>query len=82
MTRPHGGGRGSAACILYTSDAADEGSSVDLGGRRITKKKEELNIHTCKDRQYSKQPMTTKPTLTYTTTTHLNTESSQMQTAT
>ena len=26
-------------CILYTSDAADERSSVDLGGRRIIKKK-------------------------------------------
>ena len=33
---------GSAAtsdpCLLYTSDAADERSSVDLGGRRIIKK--------------------------------------------
>ena len=29
----------SAACLLYTSDAADERSSVDLGGRRIIKKK-------------------------------------------
>ena len=29
-------GRG---CLLYTSDAADERSSVDLGGRRIIKKK-------------------------------------------
>ena len=31
------------ACLLYTSDAADERSSVDLGGRRIIKKKN--NIH-------------------------------------
>ena len=31
------------ACLLYTSDAADERSSVDLGGRRIIKKK---NAHT------------------------------------
>ena len=37
-------------CLLYTSDAADERSSVDLGGRRIIKKKNnetnvaELNI--------------------------------------
>ena len=31
------------ACLLYTSDAADERSSVDLGGRRIIKKK---NKHT------------------------------------
>ena len=37
-----GGGGGSiryGACLLYTSDAADERSSVDLGGRRIIKKK-------------------------------------------
>ena len=26
-------------CLLYTSDAADERSSQDLGGRRIIKKK-------------------------------------------
>ena len=38
-------GRGSwwpapcSRCLLYTSDAADERSSVDLGGRRIIKKK-------------------------------------------
>ena len=29
----------SRGCLLYTSDAADERSSVDLGGRRIIKKK-------------------------------------------
>ena len=29
----------SKRCLLYTSDAADERSSVDLGGRRIIKKK-------------------------------------------
>ena len=29
----------SCRCLLYTSDAADERSSVDLGGRRIIKKK-------------------------------------------
>src|SRR5678815_2104723 len=29
----------SPSCLLYTSDAADERSSVDLGGRRIIKKK-------------------------------------------
>eukprot|EP00656_Telonema_subtile_P023613 TRINITY_DN2513_c0_g1_i1.p1 TRINITY_DN2513_c0_g1~~TRINITY_DN2513_c0_g1_i1.p1 ORF type:complete len:221 (-),score=10.69 TRINITY_DN2513_c0_g1_i1:15-677(-) len=28
-------------CLLYTSDAADEEDSVDLGGRRIIKKKKE-----------------------------------------
>ena len=30
------------ACLLYTSDAADERSSVDLGGRRIIKKKKNV----------------------------------------
>ena len=29
-------------CLLYTSDAADERSSVDLGGRRIIKKKTKI----------------------------------------
>ena len=29
-------------CLLYTSDAADERSSVDLGGRRIIKKKKNI----------------------------------------
>ena len=29
----------SMSCLLYTSDAADERSSVDLGGRRIIKNK-------------------------------------------
>ena len=29
------------ACLLYTSDAADERSSVDLGGRRIIEKKKQ-----------------------------------------
>ena len=31
-------------CLLYTSDAADERSSVDLGGRRIIKKKTKSHI--------------------------------------
>ena len=31
-------------CLLYTSDAADERSSVDLGGRRIIKKKKTVDI--------------------------------------
>ena len=30
------------SCLLYTSDAADERSSVDLGGRRIIKKKKQI----------------------------------------
>src|SRR5665648_1231790 len=29
------------SCLLYTSDAADEEDSVDLGGRRIIKKKKQ-----------------------------------------
>ena len=44
-------------CLLYTSDAADERSSVDLGGRRIFKKKNttqqpyhyQLEKHTTRD---------------------------------
>ena len=34
----------SSPCLLYTSDAADERSSVDLGGRRIIKKKNSDDI--------------------------------------
>ena len=33
------------ACLLYTSDAADERSSVDLGGRRIITKKKKTHIY-------------------------------------
>ena len=33
---------GAFGCLLYTSDAADERSSVDLGGRRIIKKKKRV----------------------------------------
>ena len=40
------------ACLLYTSDAADERSSVDLGGRRIIKKK---NNRKKRYAQYQKQ---------------------------
>ena len=36
---PRTGGR-----LLYTSDAADERSSGDLGGRRIIKKKKHIHI--------------------------------------
>ena len=31
------------SCLLYTSDAADDLPCVDLGGRRITKKKKHNN---------------------------------------
>ena len=41
-------------CLLYTSDAADERSSVDLGGRRIIKKKKnDQNISTPSNNQYA-----------------------------
>ena len=33
------------SCLLYTSDAADEEDSVDLGGRRIIKKNNEWGIN-------------------------------------
>ena len=33
-----GQGDRDSGCLLYTSDAADEDRSVDLGGRRIIKK--------------------------------------------
>ena len=36
-----------APCLLYTSDAADERSSVDLGGRRIIKKNSEMMYRRC-----------------------------------
>ncbi len=32
-----------ASCLLYTSDAADDLIGVDLGGRRILKKKNTIN---------------------------------------
>ena len=34
-------------CLLYTSDAADERSSVDLGGRSIIKKKKYATTKCC-----------------------------------
>ena len=35
-------GSNRSSCLLYTSDAADERSSVDLGGSRIIKKKKTI----------------------------------------
>ena len=53
------------SCLLYTSDAADERSSVDLGGRRIIKKKKIITLslqtisnikrHNIYNTHYSKQ---------------------------
>mgnify|MGYP003381529239 CR=1 FL=1 len=46
-------------CLLYTSDAADERSSVDLGGRRIIKKKKieagDMQTRTAAAAQHSDQ---------------------------
>ena len=46
---------GASTCLLYTSDAADERSSVDLGGRRIIKKKkqshDQVNLTHCNARR-------------------------------
>ena len=39
------------SCLLYTSDAADERSSVDLGGRRIIKKKTNITTGRLADTQ-------------------------------
>ena len=36
-------------CLLYTSDAADDLPCVDLGGRRIIKKKKTTRITTTTD---------------------------------
>src|SRR5659263_219169 len=39
-------GRGLWTCLLYTSDAADDLLCVDLGGRRIIKKKKKQKPET------------------------------------
>ena len=46
-------------CLLYTSDAADEEDSVDLGGRRVLKKKKK-NTNTYV--QYTQQKEDKAPT--------------------
>ena len=48
-------------CLLYTSDAADERSSVDLGGRRIIKNKNNKYIDSLNNIQiHTLTPMTDK----------------------
>ena len=42
------------ACLLYTSDAADERSSVDLGGRRIIKKKKKEKYRATRENKEKK----------------------------
>ena len=51
---------GDQVCLLYTSDAADERSSVDLGGRRIIKKKNMSEVR-CR-RLHDQQTFTREPT--------------------
>ena len=46
-------------CLLYTSDAADERSSVDLGGRRIIKKKKSKYIVRVSHLQKAEIPLLT-----------------------
>ena len=55
-------------CLLYTSDAADERSSVDLGGRRIIKKKNRAH------RSMRRNTNVQNYTKNYHTTRKLNTE--------
>ena len=52
-------------CLLYTSDAADERSSVDLGGRRIIKKKKQ-------NKTKKKQKIQKKKTMSSTYEEHIN----------
>ena len=42
-------------CLLYTSDAADEEDSVDLGGRRITKKTKNMKTTNPRKRNSNRQ---------------------------
>mgnify|MGYP003376270688 CR=1 FL=1 len=44
-------------CLLYTSDAADERSSVDLGGRRIIKKKPSIVATALRRAPLPEQPL-------------------------
>ena len=62
-------------CLLYTSDAADERSSVDLGGRRIiTKKKIKKKKKKRKKRNYQSYIRTQHSSVatTYTATKHVH----------
>ena len=46
MSKTLNGGDQILVCLLYTSDAADEEDSGDLGGRRIIKKKKKYRRNT------------------------------------
>ena len=53
-----------SGCLLYTSDAADERSSVDLGGRRIIKKKKKSRVtRTSNDTERQQQDIVMKERL-------------------
>src|SRR5678816_4595982 len=59
-----GRGKEFVGCLLYTSDAADERSRVDLGGRRIIKKKKRDAERTAKrglTREERSTSATTRP---------------------
>ena len=47
-------------CLLYTSDAADEEDSVDLGGRRIIKQKNKRKKRVKKKHQYTNKNKKTR----------------------
>ena len=57
-------------CLLYTSDAADEEDSVDLGGRRIIKKKKAGNEQRSKIRIIKKNTSKTRVKNTIVTVCH------------
>ena len=57
-------------CLLYTSDAADERSSVDLGGCRIIKKKKTAH-------PTPPPPLSPNSTLLITTKTHYHSRAPQ-----
>ena len=44
-----------AGCLLYTSAAADERSSVDLGGRRIIQKKKRKKKRERRERKRARE---------------------------
>ena len=62
---------GPNGCLLYTSDAADERSSVDLGGRRIIKKKNNI--------QHSRLPVYTNSYININYDTSFNTKQLEKQ---
>ena len=59
-------------CLLYTSDAADERSSVDLGGRRIIKKK--INLDAQRDTEEHTNTVEVHDVDSHITTNYINKE--------